>query len=164
MKRSSDLSTRRGGRGQALVETALVLPVFILILVALFDFGRAIYTYNTVANAARSGVRTAVINQIQTSPDCDETRPTVNAANPHSSISACAVRSGASIGVVASDVSVSYAPPAGVTYTCSPVKVGCIATVTVQHSWSPITPIISTIVNNLDFSSSSSMPVERVFP
>ena len=50
-------------RGQALVEFALVLPIFLLILVALFDLGRAVFAYNTLTNAAREGVRLAIVNQ-----------------------------------------------------------------------------------------------------
>ena len=91
--------SRRRSRGQALVETALILPVFILLLLVIFDFGRAIYAYNTVANAARTGARLAATNQILTSPTCDETRPTVNAATPYSSVTACTVRAGASVGL-----------------------------------------------------------------
>ena len=42
-----------GGRGQSLVEFALVLPVFVLVLVSLFDLGRGVFAYNTLTNAAR---------------------------------------------------------------------------------------------------------------
>lgn len=48
-------------RGQDLVEFALVLPVFLLILIAIFDFGRAIYAYSVVASCAREGARDGII-------------------------------------------------------------------------------------------------------
>ena len=51
------------GRGQTLVEFALVLPVFILVLVSLFDLGRGVFAYNTLTNAAREGARLAIVNQ-----------------------------------------------------------------------------------------------------
>jgi len=54
---------RRDRRGQSLVEFALILPVFILVLIGLFDMGRAIYAYNTVSNAARAAARVAIVNQ-----------------------------------------------------------------------------------------------------
>jgi Flp pilus assembly protein TadG len=57
---------RDGSRGQALVEFALVVPIFVLLLVGLFDIGRAVWNYNTVANAAREAARVAVVNQDQT--------------------------------------------------------------------------------------------------
>jgi len=50
-------------RGQAMVEFALVIPIFLLIFVALFDLGRAVFAYNTLTNAAREGVRLAIVNQ-----------------------------------------------------------------------------------------------------
>lgn len=48
-------------KGQALVELALVLPVLLIIVFGLIDFGRAMYTKNTLNNAARSGARIAVV-------------------------------------------------------------------------------------------------------
>ena len=56
---------RERSRGQALVEFALVLPIFILILVGIFDLGRAVYVYSTVNNAAREAVR-GKVNEILT--------------------------------------------------------------------------------------------------
>ena len=50
-------------RGQALTEFALILPILLLIVFGVFDFGRAIFAYNNVANAAREAGRTAIINQ-----------------------------------------------------------------------------------------------------
>lgn len=51
------LSRRPRQRGQALVEFALVVPLFALILFVLLDFGRVIYTQNTVDQAAREASR-----------------------------------------------------------------------------------------------------------
>ena len=44
---------RQRRRGQALVEFALVLPIFLMMMMAVFDLGRMIYMYNGVAEAAR---------------------------------------------------------------------------------------------------------------
>jgi Flp pilus assembly protein TadG len=49
-------------RGQTMVEFALILPIFILIIVVIFDFGRAVYYYNAIHNAAREGTRYGVIH------------------------------------------------------------------------------------------------------
>jgi Flp pilus assembly protein TadG len=43
--------------GQALVELALVLTLFLIIIMAIFDIGRAVYYYTAVQNAAREGAR-----------------------------------------------------------------------------------------------------------
>lgn len=46
--------------GAAAVEFAIVLPVFLLILAGMFDFGWAFYWQHTVTNASREGARYAV--------------------------------------------------------------------------------------------------------
>jgi len=43
-----------------LVEFALVLPIFMLVLCGVLDFGFMLYTRMTVINAAREGARAAV--------------------------------------------------------------------------------------------------------
>src|SRR5207344_1152 len=48
-------------RGQALVETALVLPIVLLVAVGIFEFGRAYQTWQILTNAAREGARIAVL-------------------------------------------------------------------------------------------------------
>ena len=48
--------------GQSLVEFALALPVLLLILLGLADFGRAFYYTTTIANAARAGAEYAATN------------------------------------------------------------------------------------------------------
>jgi Flp pilus assembly protein TadG len=154
-----------GEHGQSLVEFSLILPVFILMLFGILDMGRAIYAYNTVADAARDGVRVAIVNQIQTSPDCVQDRPIQNPSTPHWSIKACAAKSAVSLGIQPADVTVSYAAPPGVALTCSPtVAVGCIASVTVDYTFRAVTPVIGNIVGAISMSSTSQEPVERVFP
>ncbi len=50
-----------GERGNALVETALTLPLVLLVSVAIFEFGRAYETWQVVVNAAREGARVAIL-------------------------------------------------------------------------------------------------------
>ena len=45
--------------GQTLVEFALVLPIFLLVVFGVFDLGRAVYTNSVVSQAAREGARLA---------------------------------------------------------------------------------------------------------
>jgi Flp pilus assembly protein TadG len=49
-------------RSQALVEFALVVPLFLLILFALIDFARLEFSYISLANAAREMARVAAIS------------------------------------------------------------------------------------------------------
>lgn len=51
----------RNERGAALLETAITIPLILLISVAIFEFGRAFQTWQVLTNAAREGARIAVI-------------------------------------------------------------------------------------------------------
>jgi Flp pilus assembly protein TadG len=55
------LGDRRRSRGQAMVEFALIIPLFLLLLFALLDFGRVIYAQTTIAEDAREGARAALV-------------------------------------------------------------------------------------------------------
>ena len=48
-------------RGAALLETAVTLPLILLVSVAIFEFGRAYQTWQVLTNAAREGARVAVL-------------------------------------------------------------------------------------------------------
>ena len=48
-------------RAQATVEFALVLPILLLILMGIFDFGRGLFAFTVVANSAREGARVGII-------------------------------------------------------------------------------------------------------
>lgn len=45
-----------------MVEFALVLPILILIIMGVFDLGRAIYGYNVISNSAREGARYGIVH------------------------------------------------------------------------------------------------------
>ena len=48
-------------RGQAIVEFALILPVFILILLGIMEFGLVFHQYLVVTAASREGARVAAL-------------------------------------------------------------------------------------------------------
>ena len=49
-------------RGAALLETAVTLPIVLMICVGIFEFGRAYQTWQVLTNAAREGARVAAVN------------------------------------------------------------------------------------------------------
>lgn len=55
----------RTNRGQAVIEFALVLPLLLLVLFGITEFGRAWMTVNILTQAAREGCRLAAV----TGPD-----------------------------------------------------------------------------------------------
>ena len=48
-------------KGQSLVETALVLPIILVLLTGIIDFGLLFNSYLQVSNASREGARIAAI-------------------------------------------------------------------------------------------------------
>jgi len=48
-------------RGTALLETALVLPLVLLVSVSIFEFGRAYQTWQVLTNATREAARIAIL-------------------------------------------------------------------------------------------------------
>ena len=52
----------RDPKGQALVEFCLAIMVFLVLMMSVFDFGRAIYQYNGVAQAAREIARVTAVH------------------------------------------------------------------------------------------------------
>jgi Flp pilus assembly protein TadG len=54
---------RKNERGAALIETAITIPIILLISVAIFEFGRAYQTWQVLTNAAREGARVAILTE-----------------------------------------------------------------------------------------------------
>ena len=138
--------------GQSLVELALVLPIVILLFLAIFDFGRAIFAYNTVSNAARDGARVAIVDQ----------RSTAGVSNA----AQAAADQATGLGLNAADssqVRVQYLKPdlSGPCPSTWGEWVGCVAEVRVQYGYTAITPIIGQIVGPITIGSTTSLLVEK---
>ena len=52
--------TRQRERGQAMVETAIAIPILLMLMVGIFEVGRAYETWQVLTNAAREGARMSV--------------------------------------------------------------------------------------------------------
>lgn len=59
--RVNAMTRLRSERGTALLETAIVLPMLLLVAIGIFEFGRAFQTWQVITNAAREGARVAVL-------------------------------------------------------------------------------------------------------
>ncbi len=120
-------------RGQGIVEIALVLPVFLLLVLGTIDLGRAVYTHTVLSNAVRDGCRVAIID-----------------TNTTSQIIQKVVQSAVGVNLPPSNVTVSGTRTPGSTVTVSAFVV-----------FSPITPVIQTFVPSpITLSASSAMVVD----
>ena len=59
----------RDERGQSLVEFALILPFLLILLMGIFEIGRAWQKYQVITDAAREGARVAAIGSGDASVD-----------------------------------------------------------------------------------------------
>jgi Flp pilus assembly protein TadG len=55
---------RKGREGQALVEFALVVPVLLLLLLGIVEFGLLLYNQQVITNASREGARFGIVAQM----------------------------------------------------------------------------------------------------
>ena len=55
--------TRGNKDGQALVEFALVLPILVLLLIGMMEFGLLLYNQQVITNASREGTRYGIVSR-----------------------------------------------------------------------------------------------------
>jgi len=79
---------REPRRAQALVEFALVAPIFFVMIFAIIDFGRYIYYVQILNNAAREGARYAIVHG---SNSFQPSGPTADDANVASTVRSYAI-------------------------------------------------------------------------
>ena len=70
---------RDQARGQALTEFALVLPLLLMLVFGVFEFGRFILDYESLNNAVREGVRYAIVHGSDAT--CPSGPPALNSYN-----------------------------------------------------------------------------------
>jgi len=62
LRTSIAMVKKRGQRGQALVEFALTILFIFLLFIGMLEMIFLMYAYNTIANAAKEGVRYAIVH------------------------------------------------------------------------------------------------------
>ena len=80
--------TRNPQGGVALIETAFILPLLLVLCMGMLDFGRAFHMKSVLDQAAREGARIAVV----TSPDPDLVTDKVNEVLASSGVAATSVQ------------------------------------------------------------------------
>jgi Flp pilus assembly protein TadG len=145
------MSARGRSRGQTLVEFALVLPIFLVVVIGVFDLGRAVFSYNTLTNGVREGARLAAVNQ---EVDSVQSRTSNQAIT---------------LGLTNADITVSYVvddgtDPSDNAACASPIALDCQVVVRASYSWSAITPLIGQLIGPQTFTTTSVQPIEFTCP
>lgn len=122
----------RSQRGQSLVEFALMLPIFLIVLFILVDFGIGFSRWLVITNAAREGARLGAVNPV-TAEITDRAVTTSN----------------------------GLLTPDGVEVNCSgDCKRGDSVVVKVNYDYQPITPFVKLVLDSLPMSACSDMRLE----
>jgi hypothetical protein len=126
-------------KGQSLVEFALVMPIFLMLIMGIVEFGRLMITYTGVASASREAARYGASVGINASGvehyrDCDGIRDQAR-------------RVAALAPIEDSDIVIEYDNPVTGFYVnaCPPIvlELGDRIVVTVSISFEPIVPLIN---------------------
>ena len=130
---------RPRGVGQALVEFALVAPLFFVLLFAIIDFGRYVYYVQILNNAAREGARYAIVH------GSDSLAPTGPPSADATGNAVKAVVRNYAIGVIANttalDVDVSWQDPVNPLATPSNSR-GNTVTVIATYQFNSLIPMV----------------------
>lgn len=168
---------RQARRGQTLVEFALILPIFLLMLFGLVDVGRIVYANSTLSQAAREGARLASVEAYWVGRS--GTPAGVGCGNPGGPVCPADltalradVRTAANqmmtpIGQISNanlhlSCDATTAPSGTWTSppkTCSARATGNLASVRVVMSIQPITPIIGQIISSIQLTASATMAI-----
>jgi Flp pilus assembly protein TadG len=131
----------RRARGSALTEFALILPFLLTGIFGVIEFGRALYTYHFVSDAAREASRWASVrgNRCTVYPNACPANPSVDV--PHY------VRSIAPPGIDTSSVKLvvdsSWVKPPGDATACRNLgDPGCAVQVQVTYNFSFVLPFL----------------------
>lgn len=148
---------RKGERGQAIVEFAFASLIALTLILAVVDFGRALFAYDLAVNAARLGTRYAVVRGTGCRP---RTLPTPCPATVSDIKSFIVAQSpGIDATVLSSGISVNYGPvpqaPA-TNCTASHPDPGCWVAVTVSYPFRFLLPF-----RNLTFTNTSQMTISQ---
>jgi len=134
-------------RGQSLVEFALLLPVFLVIVSAALDLGRIAYARVSIANVAREAAF-----QAASTPTSYQAGQPCSSSNPSANMVICRA-------LLESKGSVVTVTPSDITMTCSPdctKAMGNTVTVKATGRFNLLTPLMSAFFGGTSITFSSS--------
>lgn len=142
---------RRTRRGQSLVEFVLALPVLLMVVFGIFEFGNYYHTRLSIRNAVVEGARFAITGNVLPDPETGD--PLTRAL----SIERVILERTARFGVEADDITIS--PPDG----GEPEE---IVTIRLDYAYQIGLPSVASVLNpgSLDFAVRTSMRNEPFFP
>ncbi len=143
--------------GQAMVEMALIIFFLVLLIFGMTEFGRAMYTKNTLTNAARAAARVAAVTPPSSFPSLSETsiRCSAGVSNPQNTIydAVCkGIAGGGGIhapGILplSAVVSISFQDPNNPSGTPTTPATGYAVTVRLQSNFDPVLNLMQNMIS-----------------
>jgi hypothetical protein len=139
LKRRISNRNQKAHKGQGLVEFALIMPIFLMLVMGIVEFGRLMITYTGVASASREAARYGAsvgtnAGGVEHYRDCDGIRDEAR-------------RVAALAPIADSDIVIEYDNPVTGFHTnaCPPVllELGDRIVVTVTITFEPIVPLVN---------------------
>lgn len=146
-----------GQRGTTLVEFAVIVTVFILMVVGAIDFARVLYTYHYVSDAARDATRYAMVRGHSCSgfsdcPDVTQTQIQTYLSNVPAGIDSTRLN-------VTASWPVQTNSPAACSTASTKESPGCTVQVQVSYSYSFLFPLVHN--STITLSSTSQMVISQ---
>ena len=132
-----NINISKTNKGQSLVESALVIPLVLLLIFTFLDLGRGIYYYSALGNAVREGARFASVTKVINQTEKDKVIDRV------SKYSVAVPLQPNKVNVVFQDPGSD--PP---TYSQFPSDGYDYVTVTASYDFTPITPFLAQMLGS----------------
>jgi Flp pilus assembly protein TadG len=135
-----ELKRSRRSRGMAMVEFVIILPILLMIVFAIIEFGVLFGRWQTLSNAAREGARTAVVF-----------RSGCNATTVEAEVRQRVKDYAAPLGIVLADTDIAVSGVCGSSTTSSTV------TVTLPYTFKVLPGVAASVSPTIDLVGNSVM-------
>jgi Flp pilus assembly protein TadG len=139
-------------RGQGLVEFALVLTIFLMLVMGVVDLGRGVFTYNMLSEAAREGAREGVASSNSLSQMCMEAWQRVQAPGI-TAMSGC--------NSIADNSATSFGTLTITVHRGTSGSTSDLDSTQLTYTFTPVTPLIEGVTNSFTMTATSKMYVEQ---
>jgi hypothetical protein len=140
MKRELTICRRlRTSRGTTMLETALVLPLLLLITFSIIEFGAMFYAYLALENGVSQATRYGITGNVQSGLTRDDSiRAAMRDATP-------------TLTIDDSMFTLSHLPQGGSTWIAGPGGPGEIEKLTIDYNYDIMTPLLRPFFTNGQF-------------
>jgi hypothetical protein len=135
--RATGRATLRDARGNSLIETAIVLPLLLLVTFGIVDFASLFYAYVALENGVSQATRFAI-----TGNQLDDPANPGTPLSREEAIKLTMREATPTLTIPDSSFTFEHLPPGGSTWVAGAGGPGDVEKVSVTYTWSLLTPVI----------------------